>query len=369
MSSALFGRINNYRRRYLVFAVTRVAAMDQPSRDKMAPIPLHKVALISPFSQFLSEVGAPVRRGFQRAGLPYGVLENLDNCVPSQRFYSFVRDMALREGIEELGFHVGRRFGADVAAPHVSERIGRAPTLYQGLVEAIDLANRSVSRSQMGVLRSLNSEYAYFYHLPSCDRGNPVIRQIGWLGIMSLIGMVRVFTGPRWQPAEIGLMPRYEPCPTIRDLLGSTRLRLGSPCSYIRVDKTQLSMPPRGLDDAQMKCPTLPNRPVPRDFLSSFKQVLHTYIEDRNLSIDFSAELCGTSKRGLQRKLKELGSSYSKVLDQVRFDVASRMLQEPNAKVLDVAFHLGYSDPTHFARSFRRVAGVTPREYRSMHHH
>ena len=343
--------------------------MGSYSREKMGSIPLHRVAILRPFSQFLFDVGAPVERGFQRVGLPYGALENVDNHVPSQRFYAFLIDMALREGIEDLGFHVGQRFGADNVDPHLTELLRRSPTLYQGLLKAIDLANKSVSQSQMGVFQPSHSRHTYFYHRPSCDVANPAIRQIGWFGIMTLIGIVRVFTGPRWQPVEIGLMTQHEPCLSIREQLSGTRLRLSQPCSYIAVDKAQLSMPPLTLDTATTVFPSFSFEPTSNDLVGSLRQVLHAYVEESDLSLEFAAELCNTSKRSLQRKLGNMGTSYSEVLDQARFDVSSRMLRDPDMKVLDVAHRLGYSDPTHFSRAFRRIAGVNPREYSQAYRH
>jgi AraC-like DNA-binding protein len=45
------------------------------------------------------------------------------------------------------------------------------------------------------------------------------------------------------------------------------------------------------------------------------------------------------------------------------------MLRDPDAKVTDIAHTLGYSDSAHFARAFRRIAGVNPRVYRRQYHH
>jgi AraC-like DNA-binding protein len=70
------------------------------------------------------------------------------------------------------------------------------------------------------------------------------------------------------------------------------------------------------------------------------------------------------SKRTLQRRLTELGTRYLAVLAQARFDAARRMLQGPEVRVIDVSELLGYDNPSHFTRAFRRVAGVSPREYR-----
>jgi len=44
--------------------------------------------------------------------------------------------------------------------------------------------------------------------------------------------------------------------------------------------------------------------------------------------------------------------------------VAVGVLGNREAKIIDAAFAAGYDDPAHFARAFRRIAGVTPREFR-----
>jgi AraC-like DNA-binding protein len=93
---------------------------------------------------------------------------------------------------------------------------------------------------------------------------------------------------------------------------------------------------------------------------------LYAYIQESELNINFAAGLCNTSRRSMQRKLADEGTCYTAVLDQVRFHAACRMLQDSNIKVADVAQRLGYSNPTHFSRAFRRIAGVNPRVYRQV---
>ena len=82
----------------------------------MMELRLHRVAVLRPFTRFLSHVGAPVERGFRRSGLPYYSLENANNYVPSHRFYAFVADMAAREQMEDLGFQAGQYLGAKAGA-------------------------------------------------------------------------------------------------------------------------------------------------------------------------------------------------------------------------------------------------------------
>jgi AraC-like DNA-binding protein len=181
--------------------------------------------------------------------------------------------------------------------------------------------------------------------------------------------MVREFTGQKWQPAEIGLMTNRVPQLRIREQFWGTRIRLSQPYSYVSLENTLLSLPPLGHQAAAPGCPTLHCERLSSEFVGSLEQVLHSYIQEKDLNIEFAAGLCNMSKRGLQRKLVAEGTRYSNVRDQVRFDAAKRMLQDRDRSVTDISHLLGYSDPTHFTRAFRRIAGVTPRVYRQAYSH
>jgi AraC-like DNA-binding protein len=56
--------------------------------------------------------------------------------------------------------------------------------------------------------------------------------------------------------------------------------------------------------------------------------------------------------------------TYSKVVEYARFEAAAEMLTNPDLKIIDIAYTLGYQDPSHFSRAFRRVSGLSPRDFR-----
>ena len=333
------------------------------------PIPLHRVAVVRPFVRFLADIGTPVERGFRQARLPWHALEDVDNYVPSHHFWKFLICMARSEGIQDLGFRVGEKFGADCADPHMTALLKNAPTLYQGLRKASELVNRTITHCRLGILQPANSEHAYFYHQPSCKVDNPAIEQIGWFGITTLLGMTRVYTGPQWQPTEIGLMTDRMPCRYIREHLPRTRMRLSQPFSYIVLENAVLSLPP--FQDEAARPASSPNdyQKMPGDFVSSFEQVLLSYLQEGDMSIELAASLCNTSKRTLQRRLKEMGTHYNEVLAHAHFRAASRMLQNTGMTVTDIGCRMGYSDVAHFSRAFQRMAGVTPLVYRQQFIH
>jgi hypothetical protein len=169
-------------------------------------IPLHRVPLLAPFTGLLKDVGAPVESLFAKAKLPWLALEDANNYVPSSNFYKFVLNAAHSAGIQDLGFRAGMKFGANSADPVMTALLRQAPTLYQGLRKANARVNSTVTHCHLGLKLPPGRDYAYFYVSPSCGADNPATEQLGWFGITALVGMVRVYTGLNWQPAEIGLM-------------------------------------------------------------------------------------------------------------------------------------------------------------------
>jgi AraC-like DNA-binding protein len=71
------------------------------------------------------------------------------------------------------------------------------------------------------------------------------------------------------------------------------------------------------------------------------------------------------SDRNLQRALRNDGTSFQKLLDQVRRDLAISHLANPATSSGQVGFLLGFSEPSAFHRAFRRWTGKAPSAYRA----
>jgi AraC-like DNA-binding protein len=63
--------------------------------------------------------------------------------------------------------------------------------------------------------------------------------------------------------------------------------------------------------------------------------------------------------------LRQSGLSFSNLIQQARFEIACSLLEDPDLRLADIAFDIGYSDPAHFTGAFRCWAGVTPSAYRT----
>lgn len=70
------------------------------------------------------------------------------------------------------------------------------------------------------------------------------------------------------------------------------------------------------------------------------------------------------SERSLQRRLAGEGVTFDGLVDELRHQLALRYLADPTIAISEVAYLLGYSEPSPFHRAFRRWTGSTPTEVR-----
>lgn len=78
---------------------------------------------------------------------------------------------------------------------------------------------------------------------------------------------------------------------------------------------------------------------------------------------DLAARL-NMSDRTLARRLHDRGASFRGLLDDVRSELAVGYLRQPRFSIGEVAYLLGFSDQSNFARSFKRWTGSAPKDYR-----
>ena len=81
-------------------------------------------------------------------------------------------------------------------------------------------------------------------------------------------------------------------------------------------------------------------------------------------SVEETASELHMSSRTLKRKLQQLGTSYQRILDDLRKGLAVEYLTQTECTVDEIAIQLGYSDASNFARAFRRWTKKSPSDYR-----
>lgn len=101
------------------------------------------------------------------------------------------------------------------------------------------------------------------------------------------------------------------------------------------------------------------------DPLARFREAIRLELVHGPPSIKSVAKASATSTRTLQRRLREAGTSFQALVDQERAAAAKLYLGDPKLALGEVAYLLGYSELSAFARAFRRWMGQTPNAYRA----
>jgi AraC-like DNA-binding protein len=93
------------------------------------------------------------------------------------------------------------------------------------------------------------------------------------------------------------------------------------------------------------------------------------YIQDRfqgKISLDEAAKAVNASTRHFCKVFKQAtGLTFTDYLARIRVEKAKNLLQNPHLRVSEIAFETGFDSISQFNRSFKRISGVPPTQFRS----
>ena len=101
------------------------------------------------------------------------------------------------------------------------------------------------------------------------------------------------------------------------------------------------------------------------DIVQQIQSVILDNLPSGNVSDNLIAKELNLSERSLQRKLKEKGTTFRTVLDNVRKMAAIQYIKNPVNTMSDIAFLLGFSEQSAFSRAFKKWTGTSPIQYRN----
>jgi len=185
------------------------------------------------------------------------------------------------------------------------------------------------------------------------------------------LGLCRRITRSEVVPAEVAFafdLPsgtleyhRFFRCP----------LRFSQPHSLVILARRDLDLPiPTGdetlagylSENAERVLRTLLTGTSMRDRVRS---AVWAVLSDGPPTLHHIASLVHVTPRTLQRRLAAQGTTLHREIEHIREQMALTVLRERATPIDEVAFILGYSEPSTFYRSFKRWTGRTPRQYRA----
>jgi AraC-like DNA-binding protein len=89
---------------------------------------------------------------------------------------------------------------------------------------------------------------------------------------------------------------------------------------------------------------------------------------DPDLRLEIVASGAGASRNKVNEVLRsELGMTFTTYLNRLRLTEAARLLNEqPEATIAEIAYSVGYANPSYFNKLFKEEYGCTPKVFRSL---
>jgi AraC-like DNA-binding protein len=188
--------------------------------------------------------------------------------------------------------------------------------------------------------------------------------------VVGLCRLLELCAGPTATPTLVRLPPRSAAPPAaLRDALGCP-VESGADHVAIVFDAARVSEPlVSGNAELAAEADRIAARCIeqlaPESAAARVRALILKAMPSGEVDQDGIARSLNQSASTLQRRLREEGTSYQRLLDATRRELAVDYLKDGRHSLADITFLLGFADQSNFTRAFRRWTGKTPRQFLS----
>jgi AraC-like DNA-binding protein len=295
-------------------------------------------------------------------------LENLDGRISCETFYALWHEIMQRSGDPSIGLRMAtvdcqNTSAVVVQSAYCSPTIGEA---LKRLVQYSQVANtgRTINLEIKAEVARISFASAVGFRIAM------PITYCQWC-LANLVLQGRQITGVDWVPLEVGFQCAPPDDLTQYHHLFRSPLAFYQPVNYLLIEAEFLQHPLRTANPAlsvildRYAAALLAKLPKPESFIDSVTQMIAEELHKGEPGLEAIANRLGYAPRTLQRRLKEVGTSYQELLAKTRSQFAIQYLQEEHIAISEIACLLGFSEASAFHRAFKRWTGRSPGEFRA----
>lgn len=109
-------------------------------------------------------------------------------------------------------------------------------------------------------------------------------------------------------------------------------------------------------------------RPQEEKFLSRLLDTLEEMMSDSDFNVETICKNIGMSRAQLYRKVTSLtGHSPNNFLKEIRLKKALRLIEQKYGNISEIAFEVGFSNPSYFSHTFQKRFGLLPSKFLKHH--
>lgn len=108
-------------------------------------------------------------------------------------------------------------------------------------------------------------------------------------------------------------------------------------------------------------------QPIENDFINTINQIIDDNIGNENFSVADLAKKACLSRSMLHRKLKKYeGISANDYIIKLKLIRAKELLKNDSLTISEIAYQLGFNDPSYFNKVFKKHQKLTPGDYKKL---
>jgi AraC-like DNA-binding protein len=298
-------------------------------------------------------------------GVDRDVLLEPDATVPMSACVGLLADGVRATGDDNLGLHIAERAELGSFDVHFYAMVS-SPTLGAGF-ERLCRYQRLIHETSQVRLETSGDRAVLSHRLAG---GMAAPRQTAELLLGSWTRTGRVATGTAWSPVEVRFAHREPRGSHQHERFFGAPVRFAAGENALVLPEALLDLPCRRTDSSLLSL--LDRYATDRlgearaaTFADRARAALSEALQAGNVTAHGLAVRLEVSVRTLHRTLVAEGTSYRRLLDQLRLDIATRHLRDDRVSVAEVAFLLGFSELSAFHRAFKRWTGRTPVAFRA----
>ena len=297
-------------------------------------------------------------------GLSGPSLEDADARIPAPVAFRAFEEIAARAGDPSLALRVAEHVPLGTIG-FLDYHARSSPTLGEAIRRTIRYF--ALVNDRMEATLEIDGDAA---RLVQRSRGAPVPRQVAEFQIAMIVARGRMLTGRAWPMHHVSFVHPAPADTREHERFFGAPVRFEQPVDAMQFDRAFLDHPLATADPALSSVleryaqGLVARLPAGDSTLDDARGAIAELLRQGDASLDATAARLGTTRRTLQRKLSEQGTSHAVLVDGVRKELALYWLCNPRTTITEVAYLLGFSEPAAFHRAFKRWTNKTPAEYR-----
>lgn len=317
--------------------------------------------------ELIDELGLDGARFLKDRGVDPALLAQHDRPISGYRLIHLLEDAATELSCPEIGMRLAMRQRGEKMGNLFELVMKNSPTVG----DALRYCGRHVRTYSGAVSMELRVDgvrgQAFLrleFLLPQIFAQGQAVEHM----MLRTCNIVSEISGGKVWPSEVRFAhTNIAPAAAYRRHFGS-RVRFGQPVAGLCFDAADIMAEVPRADAQILQLATFfienqfPARAVP--VATRVRTIIARNVDSEECTSERVAATLGLQLRTLQRRLREEGTSFEAIRDEVRREIALQCLSRTRVPLSRVAEMLGYAEPSAFSRSCHRWFSASPRELR-----